>query len=383
MIEPMLVASNKEVAMDQVALNFKPVTAVLELTLGFAADKVVLEGNNGEALSGACTFNLTDGSVSYPTGAASLTLTAPMQGANYLYLPAVELSKGYKVTVWVGEQQMVQSVAYATGKSFKAGEVSTLAINEFKPVTISLCDVVTSYTLYTRGDSAANSTDAHTIAFNGNCSFSGISTTLVDECGVYYGSTKVVGTKNGKEFSLESVGNVTKGSYEVYAYVRANGVTYKSASTTVHITGLPFSQSLSGANPSGWSVSNTLDQNGFMLRSGESYAISPEFNIPAATNVTATFSMHAYRPKGSYSPKIYISASESDSTSNLAHSGLSSDIALPGAGASFSDVAATVSMTPSAKKICVHASGTGPSNTFLVTKHSGVNTQTCTINYAF
>ena len=380
---PLLVASNQEVVMNQVALNFKPVTAILELTLGFAADKVVIEGNNGEALSGECKFNFADGSVSYPTGAASLTLTSPLQGANYLYLPAVELSKGYKVTVWVGEQQMVQSVAYATGKSFKAGEVSTLAINEFKPVTVNLCDVVTSYTLYTRGDSSANSTDAYTIAFNGSCSFSGISTTLVEECGVYCGSTKVVGTRSGKEFTVTAATGVAKGAHSVCAYVKAGGVEYKSAATTAYITGLPFSQELEGANPTGWSCSNTLDQNGFMMRSGEAYAISPAFYIPTNTNINATFSMHAYRPKRSYSPKVYISASESDSTANLAHSGLSSDIALPGAGASFNDVSAVVTMTPSVQKICLHTSGTGPSNTFLVTKHSGVHTKSCTITYAF
>lgn len=385
MSEPMLVASHKEVAMDQVTLNFKPVTAVLELTLGFAADKVVLEGNNGEALSGVCTFNLTDGSVSYPTGAASLTLTAPMQGANYLYLPAVELSKGYKITVWVGEQQMVQSVAFATGKSFKAGEVSKLTINEFKPVTISLCDVVTSYTLYTRGDSAANSTDAHTIAFNGNCSFSGISTTLVEECGVYYGSNKVVGTRSGKEFSVESVTSVAQGSYEVRAYVKVGGVEYKSASTTAHITGLPFSQSLSGANPTGWSCSNTVNQDGFMFKYSEAYAISPAFHIPANISVVATFSAHAYKPLAykSYTPSFYISASNTDSKETLAKSSMSSDITLPSAGASFSDISATVVLSSAAQKICAHVSGSGHSNTFLVKKDCGVHTKSCTINYAF
>ena len=313
MSEPMLVASHKEVAMDQVALNFKPVTAVLELTLGFAADKVVLEGNNGEALSGACTFNLTDGSVSYPTGAASLTLTAPMQGANYLYLPAVELSKGYKITVWVGEQQMVQSVAFATGKSFKAGEVSTLAINEFKPVTISLCDVVTSYTLYTRGDSAANSTDAHTIAFNGNCSFSGISTTLVEECGVYYGSTKIVGTRSGKNFTVAAATGVAKGAHSVCAYVKAGGVEYKSAATTAYITGLPYSAPFNSAETAtsaifsadGWSGNDrcTVDNDsayGYCIelqggeKSGDTkrgYVISPEFPAPANVNITVAFDM--------------------------------------------------------------------------------------------
>ena len=382
---PYLVASCEEAAMSEVALTFKPATALLQLTLGFAADKVVVESNNGEYISGQMVYNLASKEASIATGSNSVALTSPAAGTHFLYMPEVTLANGYKVIVTCGDKQMVKSVSYGKEKKFVAGEITSLTISDFEAVSVSLCDVVTSYTLYTRGDSAANSTDAHTIAFNGNCSFSGISATLVDECGVYYGSTKVVGTKSGKTFSLESVGNVTKGSYEVYAYVRANGVTYKSASTTIHITGLPFSQSLSGANPTGWSCSNTVDQDGFMFKYSEAYAISPAFHIPANVNVTATFSAHAYKPISykSYTPSFYISASESDSKATLAKSSMSSDINLPGATASFSNISATVTLSPSVQKICAHVSGSGHSNSFLVKKDCGVHAKTCTINYTF
>lgn len=381
---PYLVAAAEGVAMSDVNFTFKPVTALLELTLGFDADKVIIESSNGEHLAGILTYNCANGALTQPSTSTSITLTSPVAGTHYLYVPEVSLAKGYKVTVVRGDQQMIKSVGYNTGKNFVAGEVSSLTISSFEAVSVSLCDVYTNYTLYTRGDSSANSTDGHTIFFSGKCSFTGISNTLVEEVGVYYGSTKITATRSGKEFTVSNVTNVAQGSYNVYAYVKANGVTYKSAVTAAHITGLPYSISFGNtATPSGWTVNNTLNQDGFMLRSGESYAISPAFHIPASTKVTATFSMHAYKPRGSYSPKIYISASDNDSTSNLAHSGLSSDIYLPGMGASFGDVAATVTMATYAKKICVHASGTGPSNTFIVTKHSGVHTQSCTINYAF
>ena len=382
---PYLVAAAEGVAMSDVNFTFKPVTALLELTLGFDADKVIIESSNGEHLAGILTYNCANGALTQPSTSTSITLTSPVAGTHYLYVPEVSLAKGYKVTVVRGDQQMIKSVGYNTGKNFVAGEVSSLTISSFEAVSVSLCDVYTNYTLYTRGDSSANSTDGHTIFFSGKCSFTGISNTLVEEVGVYYGSTKITATRSGKEFTVSNVTNVAQGSYNVYAYVKANGVTYKSAVTAAHITGLPYSISFGDtANPSGWTCSNTIitknllgSMNQFGFAGGEAYAISPKFNIPSTTKITATFSMYAYKGRSwnSYTPNVYISASESDVASNNVAT-LSSVIDPVSTSRAWTDVSATVNLTSSVRSVCIHTSGSTSGT------HS-IPTRTCTINYAF
>lgn len=386
---PMLIASAENVAMGEVALNFKPVTALLELTLGFAADKIVVESNNGESLAGVCAYNFGSNTYQQPSGSTGITLTSPSAGTYYLHLPAVTLAKGYKITAVVGSQSMVKSVNYSTGKTFVAGEVTSLSIPTFEPVTVNLCDVYTTYTLYKRGNSEANNTaNTNVIFFNGNCSYSGISSTLVKECGVHIGGTNISATATNKQFSIANQTNKAQGAYEVFAYVKtADGTTYKSTPTTVYITGLPYSISFGNTtNPSGWTVSNTKigrtlthSFDIFSFGSGEGYAISPRFSLPEATPVTATFKMYAYKSGAwaSYKPNVYIAASESDSTSNKVAT-LSSQINTYGtATVSWSYPAATVNLTPSVGKVCVHTSGSCSS-----TYYPCIPTESCTINYA-
>ena len=62
---PMLVASHEATSRYEVNLNFRPITAVLELTLGFDADKVVVESNNGESLAGVCAYNFGSNTAAY------------------------------------------------------------------------------------------------------------------------------------------------------------------------------------------------------------------------------------------------------------------------------------------------------------------------------
>ena len=182
--EPYLVASHENAERYHVEMNFRPVTALLELNLGFAADKVVIESVNGESLSGVLLYNCADGTLTQPAGKSSITLNSFAAGTHYIYMPEVTLAKGYKVTVTVGDKQMIKTVSYGKEKKFVAGEVTPLTINKFEGVAVNLCDVYTTYTLYKRGNSEANNTSlTNTITFSGNCSYAGISSTLVKECG--------------------------------------------------------------------------------------------------------------------------------------------------------------------------------------------------------
>ena len=291
---PMLIASAEGVEMDKVSFKFRPVTSVLEIVLGFAADKVVLEGNNGEHLAGVYGYNLATNSANAISGSTTVTLTPSGAGTYYLHIPAITLEKGYRVTVTCGDKQMVKSVGYASGKSFEAGKVTTLAIDSFEPVTITLGDVKSSYSYYLEGNSTtANATDGSTIFFNGISTFSGISGVLVEECGVYCGNKKIVGTIAGKSFTVANVTNLSRGAYEVCAYVKVGGVEYKSETKTLHITGLPYEADWRSSDHTDWTYVNSSDGGSYILfPTGKTSAvISPAFHLPASVQVATKLAM--------------------------------------------------------------------------------------------
>ncbi len=382
---PYLVAAHEEVAMENVSLNFKPVTALLELNLGFAADKVVVESVNGESLAGILTYNCANGTITQPAGSSSVTLTSPAAGIHYLYIPEVTLAKGYKVTVTKGDAQMIKTVNYGKEKKFVAGEVTPLTISSFEGVAVNLCDVYTTYTLAQRKNSEANNTSlTNTITFNGDCSYAGLSSTLVKECGVNINGENIPATASNKKFTIDNQTNKGQGAYTVYAYIKlVDGTVYKSAEQTHYITGLPYSISFGNTSqPSGWTVSNTgTKDNGkasslFGMKSGEAYAISPRFTLPENTNVNASFAMSAYATiKGKLKPNVYISASESDVKVNLVTT--LSSTANYAVTASFTNCAATVVLNSSVGKVCLHTSGSANSiyGPFTYVRD-------CTINYA-
>jgi hypothetical protein len=285
---------------------------------------------------------------------------------------------------------MIKTVSYGKEKKFVAGEVTPLSIASFEGVAVNLCDVYTTYTLYKRGNSEANNTSlTNTITFNGDCSFAGISSTLVKECGVNINGSNITATASNKKFSIDNQTNQGQGTYKVYAYIKTvDGSVYKSAEQTHYITGLPYSISFGNtSNPSGWTVSNTgTKDNGqagslFGLKEGESYAISPRFTLPENTNINASFAMSAYTTvKGKFKPNVYISASESDAKTNLVTT-LSSTIDYA-VSASFTNCAKTIVMNGSVGKVCLHTSGTA-SKVLGMSTNPFIYVKSCTINYAF
>ena len=384
---PYLVAAHEEVAMENVALNFKPVTALLELNLGFAANKVVVESVNGESLAGILTYNCANGTITQPAGSASVTLTSPAAGIHYLYIPEVTLAKGYKVTVTVGSQQMIKTVGYGKEKKFVAGEVTPLTISSFEGIAVNLCDVYTTYTLYKRGNSEANNTSlTNTITFNGDCSYAGLSSTLVKECGVNINGSNITATASTKKLPIDNQTNQGQGEYTVYAYIKlVDGTVYKSAEQTHYITGLPYSYTFNASTShTGWTISNATVQyltgNYFTLKDGDSYMISPRFDVPENTNITATFPMYSYSTTNilgsGFDVTVYMSASETDVKSNTVLN-MSGQSAHP-VTAKYSNAVANMVLSNSVGKVCLHTYG--KKKGAAITPRIPV--KSCTINYA-
>ncbi len=292
---PLLAAMAEGVAMTDVTFNFKPVTAVLALTLGFDADKVIVEGNNGEHLAGVYAYNLATNTPNSISGSASITLSSPVANRPYfLYIPAITLEKGYKITVEVGGQKMIKSANYSSGKTFVAGEVTTLNIDTFEPVSVTLGTVNTSYSYYLAGYSEeANSVNATTLYVGDDSTFAGISSTLVEEVGLYCDNVKYVGTLSGKNISVGDITGLAWGSHNVTAYVKVAGVEYKSDAETVHITGLPYEADWRSNDYPDWTYVSTSDGGGYVkFPTGKTSAvISPAFHTPASVNVLTKLAM--------------------------------------------------------------------------------------------
>jgi hypothetical protein len=297
------------------------------------------------------------------------------------------------VTVTKGGAQMIKTVSYGKEKKFVAGEVTPLSIASFEGVAVNLGRNYTSYTLFKEGNAQANSVDAGTIYFEGDCSFAGISSTLVKECGVNINGSNVTATASNKKFKIANQTGKGQGTYKVYAYIKTvDGTVYKSAEQTHYITGLPYSISFGNTtSPSGWSVGNTMigktlthSFNIFSFGNGDAYALSPKFYIPATTTVTATFKMYAYTTtNGKFKPSVYISASENDVASNKVATLSSQRNTYGTATVNWSYPAATVNLTSSVGKICVHTSGTAETSVVFGSYYPCIPTESCTINYAF
>lgn len=307
--EPYLVASCENADRYSVEMAFRPVTALLELSLGFAADKVVIESVNGESLSGVLLYNCADGSLTQPAGNTSITLNSFAAGTHYIYMPEVTLAKGYKVTVTVGDKQMIKTVNYGKEKKFVAGEVTPLKISSFEGIAVNLCDVYTTYTLAQRKNSEANNTSlTNTITFNGDCSYAGISSTLVKECGVNINDSNITATPSNKKFSIDNQTGKGQGAYTVYAYIKlVDGTIYKSAEQTHYITGLPYTVNMKSKNASdiGWTTTGTVVKSAHGLQTAYWYGnnitpnrkfgelFSPTFYSPETTGTNVEYIAYA------------------------------------------------------------------------------------------
>ena len=266
-------------------------------------------------------------------------------------MPAVSFSKGLCLTLTSGSQTMIQS--YSSITALEAGKAYSLGSLVFKPATVTLGDVSTSYTK--NGTvSKTNDIGGSEMRF-GECSFTGISNAMVAQTGIEYNGTQVAVDRNGKTFAPATLTGLGWTSYKVRAYVKTvDGNTFYSPEKNAVVTGIPYTANAaelctwSGGNKETW-------QNRIALKNG-GYIISPAFYMPDNQDIKVTISAYVYG--GTLTPRshsIYISASASDSKSGTALTvSTSSYINFPDEAKWYS-ASQTIRFSSSVASTCIHA----------------------------
>lgn len=339
----------------EIEVNFRPVAAILHVTTSYAMDRIVVESCNGENIAGSF-YN--DGTFS----GSSTTITVDPAGTAtdfYVALPAATLAKGYMIHYYKdagSDAQMLYSYNYNSGTSFEAGKGYKVNFTrDWSPISVTL-GARSSYSFYEDGDiTAANACNAETIYFsnttvNGvalNCasSYSGISSTLVSECGFIISNVETPATYDAatKTFSIANKADLAWGTnkMEVTAYIKHNGIIIaKSASRMMHITGLPYkadgsnslhkintgityawSNESSSGNIKWYDTSVYMEGRGISAQSKYAPKVaSPYFSIPSSTSVRvkSTIARNAVSAGNSYSVATY---STSGATTEIYNTG--------------------------------------------------------------
>lgn len=291
-------------------MSFKPANALLHVAVSGASELVKAEFKafDGSAIASTFTYNFAEESASASGEVAAYTIESP--AASFFFsLPAdLDMANGYIVSL-TDAAGNVCSKAY-NGKTFAKGTTTRVDIAWSTP-SVTLGTPMTSYSYYANGDSAtANACANNVIYFPTASTFTGVQNAMIAEAGyIVDGKTYVVDVdKATKSFAMaQSVTVSSWGAKSVEAYVKTkDGKTYR-ASTSVHITGLPYHADWRSADYSDWKYINISDKGAMLQVDGASgwsssklgCIISPAFNFPsgsisvrsaiaASTNATST-----------------------------------------------------------------------------------------------
>lgn len=291
----------------EIEVGFRPVAAILHVTTTEKMDRIVIESCNNENIAGSF-FN--DGTFS----GYSTSITVDPEGTSndfYVALPAgISLSKGYKIHYYRSNtnEQMLYTYHYNSGTSFEGGKGYKVNFTRaWSPISVNL-GARSSHAFYEDGKiTEANACNAETIYFsnttaNGvalNCasSYSGISSTLVEECGFSIDGTEYKATYDSatKTFSIANTTGLSWGtSRTVSAYIKIKGGDKIWATTrTMNITGLPYK---ADGNPHKINTSGTT----YPWTNESSYSNTVEWRNTSAYLV---FYHQAWPPK-TFGPKI-------------------------------------------------------------------------------
>ena len=235
---PMMVATHEVTggsSAADISLKFRQAGALLMLTTDTKMDRIAVSAIGSEDVAGTYTFDFTNGTTSC-SGSKSIAIT-PASTTVFIHMPAVSFSKGLCLTLTSGSQTMIQS--YSSITALEAGKAYSLGSLVFKPATVTLGDVSTSYTK--NGTvSKTNDIGGSEMRF-GECSFSGISNAMVAQTGIEYNGTQAAAERNGKTFAPATLTGLDWTSYKVRAYVKTvDDQMFYSPEKSAVVTGIPY-----------------------------------------------------------------------------------------------------------------------------------------------
>lgn len=220
----------------------------------------------------------------------------------------------------------------------------------------------TSYSVYTsEGAAVANEKDGASI-FDVSAATT-ISPDILSD-GKYASLLTVTYTLDTGESSTEAspvFSNLQWGKRKLTAVAVFDGSSATSA-IDCDVTGIPYNISFNGnASPANWTLSNNGKSSGRLtLKTGDAYALSPKFYVPADIEVNVLLNAYAYGGLWpyNYKPTVSIHPSEIGQNSSILAT-LEASGMLPDAGATFQDIRTTFTLTDAVGKVCIYTQGKG------------------------
>lgn len=292
-----LAAASYSVPKGVIDMEFTPQNALLHVSVtnGVALAKAELKAFDGAMLPETYIFSFKQGKPSASGEVTSYVIENP-SNSFFFALPAdLELANGYIIYL-TDSNNNVCSKAY-NGKTFKNATTTRVDI-EFAAPKVNLGEPMTSYSYYLQKNSTqANNCANNVIYFPNATTISNLQNAMIADYGyvvegVTYGKEKMNYNPTDKSFKMTQTHTVSSwGAKSVEAYVVTTDGRRYSASTTVHITGLPYVAAppteAAGWKEASWNVdwTGSYVQLGGVSGSGAANITSPAFNdLPATIN---------------------------------------------------------------------------------------------------
>lgn len=295
-----LAAATSNAPKGVIDMVFTPQNALLHVSVtnGVTLAKAEFKAFDGSMLPATYTYNFKQGKPSASGEVASYVIENPSNSFFFALPAGLELAGGYMIYL-TDSNGNICSKAY-NGKTFTKATTTRVDI-EFAAPKVTLGEPMTSYSYYLQGNSTqANNCANNVIYFPTATTISNLQNAMVKEVGyIVDGTTYKVNYNNtNKSFNMAQDHEVSSwGAKSVEAYVVTTDGRRYSASTTVHITGLPYTLNYAandiwkgGASGSlassavGWNESSAV-RLGKNQGAGDIWIETSSFILPADVNV--------------------------------------------------------------------------------------------------
>ena len=296
-----LAATTSNAPKGVIDMVFTPQNALLHVSVtnGVTLAKAELKAFDGsKQLPATYIYNFKQGKPSASDEKVESYVIENPSNSFFFALPAdLELAGGYIIYL-TDNSGNVCSKAY-NGKKFEKATTTRVDI-EFAAPKVTLGTPMTSYSYYNASNTTkANECANNVIYFPNATTISNLQNAMIADYGyvvdgVTYGKEKMNYNRTDKSFKMTQNHDVSSwGAKSVEAYVVTTDGRRYSASTTVHITGLPYTLNVA-ANDGNWSGSGNVAWNESSAvrlgRNGTSAAsiTMSTFKLPANVNVKVT-----------------------------------------------------------------------------------------------
>lgn len=253
-----LAAASYSVPKGVIDMAFTPQNALLHVSVtnGVSLAKAEFKAFDGSMLPATYIYNFKQGKPSASGEVEKYVIENP-SNSFFFALPAdLELADGYMIYL-TDSNGNICSKAY-NGKTFTKATTTRVDI-EFAAPKVTLGEPMTSYSYYLKGNpTEANKCENNVIYFPTATTISNLQNAMIADYGfivdgVTYDKEKVSYNKTTKSFNMTQNYAVSSwGAKNIEAYVVTKDGKRYSASTTVHITGLPYTLNVT-ANDGNWS----------------------------------------------------------------------------------------------------------------------------------